>query len=185
MRNVTNLTQLIKARWRHFVDMLLHGQLRVEQGSEITNDVRSFGNSAMASLARQDHLPNQASSFLDSFSRLGEHQLLILVMSIHSGWGASTLACNAGCHGFAPQRQWLFWDLFSQIDAFSGTEEHKWSVWHWRNFLWPVMSAEITGKNYFVTEAAIISTGQSSTHTHKHTWTHTSWWLVLGWVTTK
>jgi len=33
--------------------------------------------------------------------------------------------------------------------------------------------------------AAIISTGQSRTHTHKHTCTHTSWCLVLGRATTK
>jgi len=41
------------------------------------------------------------------------------------------------------------------------------------------MSAVITGKNYFVTEM-----GRYNKYRTKQC-THTSWWLVLDWVTTK
>jgi len=41
------------------------------------------------------------------------------------------------------------------------------------------MSAVITGKNYFVTEM-----GRYNKYRTKQC-THTRWWLVLGWVTTK
>jgi len=46
-------------------------------------------------------------------------------MSIDGDRVANTLACNAGCHGFAPQLRRLFLDLFSRVDTVSGTEELK------------------------------------------------------------
>ena len=57
-----------------------------------------------------------------------------------------------------------------------------------QNLLCPVMSSVITGKKITLLPrwTAIINTRQSSTRTHTlpHC-THNSWWLVLGWVTTK
>ena len=79
------------------------------------------------------------------------------------------------------------WLLFEKL-RISGTEGFK-MVWvTLQNLLWPVMSAVITGKKNTLLPrwTAIINSGQSSTRTHTlpHC-THNSWWLVLGWVTTK
>jgi len=46
------------------------------------------------------------------------------------------------------------------------------------------MSVVITGKNYFFTKMGRNNKYRTKPYTHKHTCTHTSWWLVLGWVTT-
>ena len=54
-----------------------------------------------------------------------------------------------------------------------------------RNKLWPVMSAVIAGKNYFVTKMDRYNKYQTKHCTHAHTYTHNIRWLVLGWMTTK
>jgi len=55
-----------------------------------------------------------------------------------------------------------------------------------QNLLWPVISVVLTGTNYRVSKMGRYNkywTKQLNTHTY--TCTHTSWWLVLGWVNTK
>jgi len=62
----------------------------------------------------------------------------------------------------------------------SSTEEHKIVCVTLQELaMWPVMYAVITGKNYFVAKM-----GRYNKYRAKQC-THTSWWLVLGWVTTK
>jgi len=96
------------------------------------------------------------------------------IIDIYGGRVAN--ACNAGCHGFAPQLQLLFWDLFSRVDTVSGIKGLKMVCATLQEL---TMTSMITGKNYFVTEMG---------HYNKY-WTkqctHTTLWLVLDWVSIK
>jgi len=60
--------------------------------------------------------------------------------------------------------------------------DFKWSVWHCGNLMWPVAGEKLPcyqdGPLYIIPENAV-------TRTHIHLHTYTSWWLVIGWVTTK
>ena len=100
----------------------------------------------------------------------------MLHVSIHGGRVANALACNTGCHGFAPPTPVKFLRfIFSNRHSLRpARRDFKWSVWHCMNLLWILMSAVITGKKLLSSPrwAAIISTGQSSTRTH--TCTHTN-----------
>jgi len=60
---------------------------------------------------------------------------------------------------------------FSESTRSLAQRDFKWSVWHCRKLLWPVMSAVITSKKLLSLPiwSAIISTGQSSTHAHTNT----------------
>ena len=114
-------------------------------------------------------------------------------MTVHSGRVANALACNAGDDRFAPHLWRYFRDLFLEsiqsliiiiiiiiIIILQFIERHllyasvqrdvKWSVWHCRTLLRPVMSAAITVKNYLVTMMGRDKKYQtSSTHTHTQT----------------
>jgi len=107
-------------------------------------------------------------------------------ISIHSGRVANALGCNARGHEFKLQPRRYFWDLFSRIDTVSGTEGLKMARVTLRNLLRPAMSVVLTGNNYLVKKIDRCNKYQTKQlHAHTYTCTHNSWWLVLGWVTTK
>jgi len=54
------------------------------------------------------------------------------------------------------------------------------------NLLRPAMSAMLMVNNYLVNKMDRNNKYQTKQlHAHTYTCTHNSWWLVLGWVTTK
>ena len=76
-------------------------------------------------------------------------------------------------------RKWLFllWDVTTLRSANATLlypTPNTW-VWHWGNYMCPVMSPVLTGEEL---------QSRARTHTLTH-FTHNRWWLVLGWVTTK
>ena len=67
-------------------------------------------------------------------------------VSIHGGRVVNALACNARGDGLASHLRRYFRDLFLESIQSPARRDLKWSVWHYRNWLWPVMSVVITGK---------------------------------------
>ena len=109
--------------------------------------------------------------------------------SIRGGWVVNTLASNATDDGGWHPTYSDFRDLFLESIQPPAQRYLKWSVWHYRNWLRPVMSAVITGKNYLVTKMDRYNTYQTEQlHAciHFHTVHTTVGGLCLaGWLTTK